>query len=90
MFALGRQHQHAAGASGEEVALGIDFQPVTAAFLASRLERAGIKEHTTLINGAIVLDLEGMNLGVRTTLRHVQRLFIWRQRNAVGKLDLVR
>ena len=90
MFALGRQHQHAAGAGGEEVALGIDFQPVTAAFLASRLELGGIKEHTTLINGAIVLDLEGMNLGVRPTLSHVQGFFIRRQCNAVGKGDLIR
>ena len=90
MFALRRQYQHSAGASGKEVTLSVDLQPITATFLAGGLERGGIKEHTTLINGAIVLDLEGMNLGVRTTLRHVQRLFIWRQRNAVGKLDLVR
>ena len=90
MGAVGGEDVDAAGAGGEQVAIPVHLHPIRQAGELVH-QRGRVVEHPALAERAVLFDRERHpDRSLRVRLRHVERLLIRREGDAVGAGHLLR
>lgn len=84
VLAGGGNNQDASRPSGKEVAALVEFEAIATAARSSGAQSGGIKKYPTISHGAIALNIEGVDAGLRAAFSDVQNGFIGGEGDAIG------